>query len=312
MGTACLCGRPTKDMSCKPTPSGVPGAGQRASLSSSTTAARSTISLFQPIRLRPIRPGRKLSGPRFNLARRFSIRGRPGDSARRCGSHAGTSVRCRHCLTLALGVCLSRTRPPATHPAGRPARASRDPCGPGRRMAHHRRERHEWERVLDEPCPLSAAGGDAPGWRPHPLPAAQVGGAAMTGAELLVRCLDREGVEYVLGHEHHEQGRGIDRSIVGNEGDLAARRQLPFPVFVQDLPRLLVGERVLLRALMTGRNRSVPRASAGSKGSIWSAVIRLSARTARRTRECRHRRSAPRASPWPACRDPSGRARSRR
>src|SRR5713101_9697564 len=111
----------------------------------------------------------------------------------------GTSARCRHCLTLALGVCLSRTGPPATHPAGRPARASRDPCGPGRRMAHHRRERHEWERVLDEPCPLSAAGGDAPGWRPHPLPAAQVGGAAMTGAELLVRCLDREGVEYVFG-----------------------------------------------------------------------------------------------------------------
>ena len=66
-------------MSCKPTQSGVRGAGQRASSSSSTTAARCTISLFQPIRSRPIRPGRRLSGPRFYLTRCFSIRGHPGD-----------------------------------------------------------------------------------------------------------------------------------------------------------------------------------------------------------------------------------------
>jgi hypothetical protein len=170
MNTTWLFASPTKDMFCEPTPPGVPGAGQRASSSSSTTAARSTISLFQPIRLRPIRPGRKLSGPRFNSARRFSIRGRPRDRRPamrtaciqplrlipmiRTGRPA-LSVRCRHCLTLALGRARIReSRAPQvlrrSHPAESQSR--RPPLRPAARQ-------------VDEPLDELTSAGDT---RPSP------------------------------------------------------------------------------------------------------------------------------------------------
>ena len=48
----------------------------------------------------------------------------------------------------------------------------------------------------------------------------------------------------VLGEQDEEQRRGVDAAVVGDERDLAAVRHLTAPQLVDDLARLLVGERV--------------------------------------------------------------------
>src|SRR5581483_9657820 len=69
----------------------------------------------------------------------------------------------------------------------------------------------------------------------------------MLAAEYLV-----VGPAQVLGGQHEEQGRRVDRAVIGDEHDLAARRHLAAAKLVQDLARALVRELVLLPALVGG------------------------------------------------------------
>src|SRR5262249_11498674 len=62
----------------------------------------------------------------------------------------------------------------------------------------------------------------------------------------------------VLGEEHDEERGGIHRAVVGNEGNLAARRHLPAAELVEAAPGLLGGKGVVMSALVSSEEPQRP------------------------------------------------------